>query len=114
MNTHWGGVLAGTVVLIMGAMQIVTGDGGRYWGHPVPAWTGWIQAPIGLYILYLSLRAIWSGEGKTKKNSATDEEVAAAKAVLDRMHFKKYGVMPDHPGDTIDSGHKDREETEKE
>ncbi len=26
---------------------------------PIPAWTGWVQLPFGIWVLFLSIRAWW-------------------------------------------------------
>lgn len=59
-GSWWGGILMGLMFSFLGSYGILTGK--LYLSKeniPIPAWTGWVQLPFGIWVLFLSIRAWW-------------------------------------------------------
>ena len=95
MSIYWWSLLAGILLVLSGAMKLLTGESGLYWGVAVPAWGGFIFLPVGIIFTVMSIRALRRGEGKAPKYS--DEDVTRAKAELDRLYLREHGRPPEPP-----------------
>ena len=98
---YWASILLGAFFVFFGAEQIVTGKPVYYKSTEVPAWAGFITFPFGLWVMFVSIRGLWRGRGKPPEPPKTaaeiDEEAARAKARLDAMYLREYGVPPETP-----------------
>ena len=65
---------------------------------PIPAWTGWVQLPFGIWVLFLSIRAWWRNQknpdSESARNVTLDEEASRAEAELDAMYLREHGEPP--------------------
>ena len=95
---HWLGIIAGVAFSYLGAHKIITGEpGGFWWGGSIPAWTGWVQLPLGLLLLFVSIRALWRYKPTPKPPVNIDEEAARAEAAMDAMYLRDHGKAPEKP-----------------
>ena len=95
--SHWLGVLFGVGFSFLGAHKILTGEPGIRWGIPIPAWTGWVQLPVGIWALVVFTRALWRDRNKVEPVVNLDEEAARAEADLDAMYLRDHGELPEKP-----------------
>lgn len=110
LNGPWPALVFG-LLLVAGSIKTLP-EGSNYRGFPYPAWGVAILLLVGLCITFISLRAIIRGEGKVKKPPYTEEEIARAKAVLEKIHQNDYGVPPDYPDEGKD-GKSDSPDTKR-
>ena len=95
---YWWGILLGALASLLGAHKLVTGEPGLYWGDvPIPAWTGWIQLPFGIWVLFLSIRALRRNRNTPEPPVDIDEDAARAEAELDAMYLREHGKLPEKP-----------------
>jgi len=98
MSWLWG-ILLGVLASLLGAHKLLTGEPGLYWGNvPIPAWVGWVQLPFGLWVLFLSIRALkrnWHTPEPPPPPVNIDEEAAKAEAEMDAMYVRDHGELPD-------------------
>lgn len=88
--------MLGLRLSFLGAQKILTGEPGLYWGDvTIPAWTGWLQLPVG--VLFVEIRTLWRERSKPKPVINIDEEAARAAAELDAMYLREHGKLPDKP-----------------
>ena len=98
---NWLGIIAGAAFSYLGAHKIITGKPGLYWGDvSIPAWTGWVQLPFGLLLLFVSIRAWWRNRHTPRTPAPPvniDEEAARAEAAMDAMYARDHGKAPEKP-----------------
>ena len=87
----WWGFLGGSIPFLSGLWKIVTGEGGDYWGVPVPYWVGWVFMPAGALWMIVSLR----GRIVVEPRPYTEEDAQKAEAELDAMYLRDYGEPPE-------------------
>jgi len=95
---HWPGILIGVIFSYIGAYKLLTGEPGDYHGLPIPVWVGWFQLPLGLWALFLSIRALrrnWHTPEPPPPPVNIDEEAAKAEAEMDAMYVRDHGELPD-------------------
>ena len=95
MSMHWGGIFAGVLLFLSGTYDLLTGEGGTYWGFPVPYWVGWMFLPTGIILFVSSFRALRRGDGKSP--IYTEEDAKKAEAELDAMYLRNHGEPPEKP-----------------
>ena len=91
----WCGILLGVLASFSGARQLLTGEPGFRGGLEIPAWTGWVQLPFGLWVLFLSIRALKRNWHTPEPPVNLDEEAAKAEAEMDAMYVRDHGELPD-------------------
>ena len=102
---YWLFILLGIFFAVYGGSQIVTGKPDYYKGTEVPAWAGFVTFPYGLWMVFVSIRALWRGRGRTepekpeppKTPAEIDEEIARAKAAADAEYLRQHGKLPETP-----------------
>ena len=94
---QWGWLFVGAVFSFFGAHKVLTGEPGIYWDVPIPAWTGWIELPVGLWVLFVSIRALRRNRNKPEPVVNIDEDAARAEAELDAMYLREHGKLPEKP-----------------
>ena len=90
MNRFYFSIFLGSLVAFSGIHQIITGEVQFHRGHPIPLWAGFIQVPIGCWIIFIAIRAILRGEGKGS-HRYTKKEIAKAKEDLEAMVTRDLG-----------------------
>ena len=97
--SYWWGVFIGVGLSFLGAHTILTGESGTRWGVAIPSWTGWVQLPVGIWVLFVSIRALWRDRNKVEPVVVVnlDEEAARAEADLDAMYLRDHGELPEKP-----------------
>lgn len=93
----WTCLVLSILVVGLSLYKILTNSEGWAWGIPYPAWASWIELPAGLGMGFFVIRGLLRGEGKKRK--VTDEELATAKAELERLHIMEHGTLPEYPPD---------------
>ncbi|CAK7066904.1 MAG: hypothetical protein DELT_01679 [Desulfovibrio sp.] len=95
---QWAWGIAGALFALLGAHKILTGEPGLRGDVPIPAWTGWIQLPFGIWVLFLSIRALWRNRNAPAPPPVNiDEEAARAEAAMDAMYLREHGKLPEKP-----------------
>ena len=95
--SNWCGALVGVLFAFSGALKVVTGKPSIRWGVEIPAWTGWITFPFGVWVLFVSVRALWRNRNTPKPVVNIDEEAARAEAAMDAMYLRDHGEPPEKP-----------------
>ena len=99
---YWGWISLGALFSFFGAREILTGESYLYHGDVIiHAWYGWVELHAGIWILFLSIRALWRNkknpESESARNLTLDEEAAHAEAQLDAMYLREHGEPPQKP-----------------
>ena len=89
----WLWVVAGMLFVFLGAHKIITGEPDLRGGVETPAWTGWVQLPFGLWIVYLSIRAIWRNRKTPEPPVNIDMDAPHADAKQDTMPLQEQGKL---------------------
>lgn len=87
----------GVLASLSGARQILTGEPGIRGGVEIPVWAGWIELPFGIWVLFLSIRALRRNRNIPAPPVNIDEEAARAEAELDAMYLREHGKLPEKP-----------------
>lgn len=99
MKGYGGYLIVGLLFFLLGIEKIITGTGGLYWGVRIPAWTGWVQLPVGIVFLVVSIRVLWRNRNEPKPlpKIYTDEDAAKAEAEMDALYLREHGELPEKP-----------------
>lgn len=94
----WGFI--GLSFICLGAIKILTGEPTTRGGVIKPVWTGWVELPFGILILFLSIRGLLRNRKLPEPPPVAvdvDEEAARAEAIMDAMYLQEHGELPDKP-----------------
>ena len=59
----------GLLFLVLGLDSIITGNPIKRQYIPAPSWAGWIVAPFGVWILYMTFKARWRNKQEDKREA---------------------------------------------
>lgn len=101
-TTYWAGFSSAIILIWCGVTTIQKDEPYFYRGVGlIPPWFGWIDLFAGIWILFLSIRAVWRNrqnpQPESTKNDTLDEEAARAEAELDAMYLREHGEPPQKP-----------------